>query len=331
MKVLAVCLLALFATCVFATVSDEVAHQKWVNFLVKFDKHYENADEEMTRFKIFRDNLDRNEVLNAMEGEEVFGVTKFTDLSPEEFSQLYLMKNPTRWFPSDKSRAAEADVSGLAQSMPSSFNWVSQGATTPIYNQEQCGSCWAFSATESIESINFMVGNGLTSLSMQQIVSCDHYDDGCGGGEPMTAYYYVKGAGGLETFADYPYTAENGVCKFDKADIVETLGAWEYVTKNRNETEMMVYSYSKGPISICVDASSWSNYNGGILGAGCGTALDHCVQLVGWDTSSSGEEYWIVRNSWGADWGLDGYIYLERNHNVCGMAQEVTSPLVEKS
>jgi len=208
---------------------------------------------------------------------------------------------------------------------PSSYSWVSKGMTTPVYNQGQCGSCWAFSTTESIESMNAIKGNGLKSLSMQQIVDCDKTDHGCDGGNPPTAYEYVIGAGGLDTYASYPYTGQDGSCKFSKANIGEKISSWGYVTTTKNEDQMLAFTYTKGPPSVCVDASTWDSYRGGVYTrSDCGTALDHCVQIVGWDVVS-GVDAWYVRNSWGTDWGYSGYLYVAMGQDACGIAQECTS------
>jgi len=211
---------------------------------------------------------------------------------------------------------------------PTNYTWVSKGATTPIYNQEQCGSCWAFSTTESIESMNFLKGNTLTSRSMQQIVDCDTNDDGCDGGNPPTAYEYVISAGGLETYASYPYTAKDGKCKFQKSLIAQSISNWQYVTRIRSVSQMQEFTYSTGPPSVCVDASTWDSYKGGVYTrADCGTALDHCVQIVGWDIVK-GQNVWLVRNSWGTDWGNAGFLYVSMTDDACGINDEVTSAIV---
>jgi len=203
---------------------------------------------------------------------------------------------------------------------------------TPVYNQEQCGSCWAFSVTENMESMWALSGNTLVSLSMQQVVDCDKVDDGCGGGNPPTAYDYIIKAGGLEYYKDYPYVGINTPCKFNAKDIAATIHKWGYITEKDNETAMMAFTYTTGPPSVCVDASTWSGYEGGIItkDSGCGRAIDHCVQIVGWDTSDAGMAYWVVRNSWGRDWGpYGGFLHVEIGYDVCAIGQEVTSSQVK--
>jgi len=217
--------------------------------------------------------------------------------------------------------------------VPESFDWRSKNAVTPTKNQGQCGSCWAFSATEAIESQWFLAGHSLISLAPQQIVDCDKVDQGCNGGDTPTAYQYVIQAGGMETEKDYPYQAEDDKCAFEKSKVAATIKSWTYITKNKNETEMVQKLYALGPLSICVDAASWQFYVGGVIEHLCYDALDHCVMITGYndqyDWLDRKVPVWNIRNSWGSDWGYDGYLYVERNENLCGVADEVTIPLVK--
>jgi C1A family cysteine protease len=320
MKLLLVvlCLSAL----VFASAEDS-AYVKWQQFKYQYDKSYTPAEEKM-RFGIFQSNLQRVEKLNAIEPHHPFGVSKFMDLSPEEFKELYLMKNVPKPAPGRVAPLINSTVG-----IPASFDWRSKGVVSPVKNQGQCGSCWDFSATETIESVCDLAGYGLNLLSEQQILDCDTTADGCDGGWPYWAYEYIISAGGIETESDYPYTAEDGSCAANSADFVACKPyKWEYVTQSQNEQQMQSFMYSNSPLSVCVDASSWQYYTGGvIMGSSCGQQIDHCVQATGW-TTVQGTDVWIVRNSWGSSWGLDGYLYVQRNVDACAIAQVVTVPCV---
>jgi len=250
-------------------------------------------------------------------------------MTPQEFKNTYLgcrsqnqLQNKT--LTSTTTRTVGPEVS------PSSFDWrtSSKNILTPVYNQGQCGSCWAFSATESIESQWAMAGNTLVSLSPQQIVDCDTQSDGCGGGWTQNAYETIVSEGGQELWSSYPYTARNGRCQFDKSKVVAHITGYSNVYPN-NENSMASWLAQYGPISICVDASPWNDYNGGVMTAQqCGNNIDHCVLAVGYNTDSN-PPYWIVRNSWGTDWGVQqGFIYLEFGTNTCDLAYEPTSATV---
>jgi len=163
---------------------------------------------------------------------------------------------------------------------------------------------------------------------MQQITSCDPYDDGCGGGNPYTAYQYVMQVGGLDSYSSYPYNDGLGIslpCYFNPSNIAAKISGWNYVSQTASQEANMVTSlYANGPVSVCVDASNWSSYTGGIYPtSACGKSLDHCVEAEGYNTGSS-TPYWIIRNSWGTSWGQSGYMYLQYGVDACGVAQEST-------
>lgn len=158
-------------------------------------------------------------------------------------------------------------------------------------------------------------------LSPEQIVQCDKTSYGCNGGWTEHAYDYIKKTGGLEQDSDYPYTSYMGVtgtCSSDASDYVVTVSSY---TTLASEASMTTYMQSTGPLSVCLDANNWNSYTGGIMTV-CGKQVDHCVQAVGVDASTNG--FWKVRNSWGTDWGEEGYIYLAYGDNTCNIASDPT-------
>jgi len=301
--------------------------EKFLDFIARYRKSY-SPEEYRERFHIFKKNLEIAAQLDARDEHSSFGVSKFMDLSPEEFRAQYLLRNYSSKHLYESAIKYRAPTTPL--DYPTSYDWGSKGVVTPVYNQGQCGSCWAFSTTENIESMYAIAGKGLYSLSMQQIVDCDTTDAGCNGGNPPTAYQYVISAGGLEAYNDYPYKGFQGRCSFDPSDIQASIQNWQWITEDDNEAAMQSFTYGSGPPSICVDATIWQYYTGGVItsSSGCGNSLDHCVQLTGWQVIG-GMTVWNVRNSWGADWGPNGgYIYVEKGYDVCGIGQEVTSSIV---
>jgi len=312
-------LFALFilGTCA-STISPEVV-QAFEDFTAKYEKIY-SQEEYVNRLGIFADNLVRVEEQNrqhvAIGGEEVFGVTKFMDLTPKEFKSMYLTATPNNIEDSER-------FTPVARPQASTMDWRDKGVITPVKDQGQCGSCWAFSAVDAIESFGKLNGSyDLIELSTQQVNSCDKTDDGCNGGNTETAYQYVHQAGGIETEANYPYKSGGGLthpCKVDKSKFAEKITGYKGITKGEAHVHQAM---DMGPLSICVAAEAFQTYNKGILKV-CPGGIDHCVQAVGYDDDNN---YWIVRNSWAKDWGEDGYIRLEQGKNICKIGNDATYP-----
>jgi len=316
------------ALAVRATAASAVHHKKlFADFKKQYNKVY-TATEEQRRFNIFQENLRKAAQLHQKNPKATFGINKFSDLSSVEFAQKYLMPNLDKTkFPKlpakNFSAPAKPNARGCSPD-PTNYDWDSCGVCTAVYNQEQCGSCWAFSATETIESYFALGGGALTELSMQQIVDCDTggQDQGCNGGFPSGAYSYVQTAGGLDPLSDYPYTAEDGTCAFNSGEVVATVTASQSIS-GESGLYSQTSSPSGGPVSVCVDASSWQSYSGGILTT-CGNNVDHCVQLVGYAAYGGSGAYWVVRNSWGADWGQNGFIWIAIGQDLCSIGDYAT-------
>jgi len=304
--------------------------QQWTK---QYNKTY-SSQEMPKRFSNFVASLERVQKKNQNSKNKVFGITKFSDMTPEEFKQRILMKNPITI--EEERRPGVEVLKPKVTDVPSALDWRNEGAVTPVKNQEECGSCWAFSTVENVESMWILAKKGTNTtvdLSPQQVVDCDNGDDGCGGGDPPTAYQYIISTGGLDGESTYPYTAEDGTCQFKKSSVQATISNWKYATSDYDEKTLQQNLVSWGPLSVCVDAASWQDYSGGVMGGWeCAwvNILDHCVELVGYDSTAS-TPFWIVRNSWGTDWGVSGYIMLEMWDDTCGIAHEATSSIVQKS
>jgi len=321
-KALLLCVLIGLAACV--SVRD--GKKEFMKFQKKYNKAY-NPSEVSERFQIFQQNLARYEVLSKKNPLARFGVNKFSDLSPAEFSKYYLMPrvNFTRDYKAPPAKTV-FETTNVAKPNPMNWDWFTQGVCTPIYNQGQCGSCWAFSATETIESYHaFKSGKQAVGLSMEQIVDCDTAgeDQGCEGGFPTGAYQYVESAGGIDSYSSYPYTAgegQAGQCQFNQANVVTNVASYNTIS---GETGLYSQASTGGPVSVCVDASTWSGYTGGIL-TSCGNDVDHCVQLTGYANYGQSGDYWIVRNSWGTDWGNSGFIWIAIGQDLCSIGDYAT-------
>jgi C1A family cysteine protease len=238
-----------------------------------------------------------------------------------------------RHVPSNKEIPTATITDDMRAAAPAKLDWTGK-ATTPIKDQGDCGSCWAYSVTEGVESGLFMTSGKLVELSPQQIIDCDQGggDYGCDGGDVDTGTEYVDKTGGLALVKDYPETSADsgydGTCKKSVKKVVKVTD-YEWAipdcTSNscsgQKESDLMAALNSFGPLSICLSAS-WGSYSGGVLNKTCSHAYDdadHCTQLVGYDSTGS-QPYWKIRNSWASDWGEKGHIRLPMGINSCGLA-----------
>jgi len=203
------------------------------------------------------------------------------------------------------------DESNLAATV----DWRAKGAVTGVKNQGQCGSCWSFSTTGTLEGFHKIKSGNLVSLSEQQFVDCSTTSYGCNGGFMTLALQYAK-ANPIEREQDYPYTAQNGNCKYNRSKgVVQATQVFQVPQNNNAQLKAAV---NKGPVSIAIEAdqTAFQYYNGGIISSGCGTATDHGVLAVGY-----GDGYWIVKNSWGPNWGEQGFVRIadKAGAGVCGI------------
>jgi len=314
-------LAALLLVSVLGEVSDEQAVQLFTNFKNDFSVNYQDPAEEAFRFGVFTQNLAIVDRLNADNPHAVFGVTKFADRTDEEFSSS--LGYPRTGDPDDNSTDT---IITDNRSLPINFDWRAKGIVTPVKNQQKCGSCWAHAAAEAVESYWAKKTGNLVEVSVQQIVDCNRKSgqQGCSGGFPGPAMTYAH-TQGLVSSSLYPYTGTRGTCKLHtKAQIVASVGGWNHVRSNEEHMRKILYEYS--PMPVCVDATIWKYYQGGIITGKCLQnpliPYNHAVLLVGWGTDAqTGIPYWLIRNSWDSNWGEAGYIRLKRGDNKCNIAK----------
>jgi len=316
MQFITVALLAVVAIASAAPLSEVLTQFR--DFKGTFGKTYAIPQEESARFKIFRDNLDiinkHNALFEAGNSTYTLGVNQFADLTRQEWSAAYLT-------PMKVSRARQ-EISLPEVAPQNGVDWRTKNAVTPVKNQQQCGSCWAFSSTGSIEGAHAIASGNLVSLSEQQLVDCStaQGNHGCNGGLMDYAFAYTISNGGLTTEANYAYTARDGTCQTAKAaDHAATIKS--YADVPQNQESQLIAAVTKQPVSVAIEAdhSSFQLYRSGVFNdATCGTQLDHGVLAVGFDTLS-GQDYWIVKNSWGTTWGNQGYIWIAQHGGAAGI------------
>ncbi|KAI3777465.1 hypothetical protein L1987_47265 [Smallanthus sonchifolius] len=305
-------------------------------FKSKFGRTYATQEEHDYRLTVFKSNLRRAKRHQLLDPTAQHGVTKFSDLTPAEFRKKYLgLKNPLK-LPSDANKAPILPTSDL----PEEFDWRDKGAVTAVKDQGSCGSCWSFSTTGALEGSHFLQTGELISLSEQQLVDCDHEcdpaeynscDSGCNGGLMNNAFEYILKAGGLQKEADYPYTGKDGTCKFDNSKIAASVSNFSVITTDEDQIAANLVAY--GPLAIGINAAWMQTYIGQVSCPYICSKLnlDHGVLLVGYGSAGYAplrfkeKPYWIIKNSWGADWGEDGYYKICSGYNSCGMDNMVSA------
>lgn len=298
-------------------------HKQFMKFVIEHGKTYNTPKEYMHRLQIFYTNIQearqmraRNDVTHQV------GVTKFFDLTREEFKAKY-----TGLILSTQPRNGE----WIQTNNPTDVDWRTKGIVTGVKDQGACGSCWAFSAIAATESAYAQAGNTLTAFAEQQLVDCSGSEGnmGCNGGWMDWAFKYIESAA-IETEADYPYTARDGSCKAEASKGVTKISGFTDVAANNGAA--LESASAARVVSVAVDANNFFSYTGGVISmSSCGTGLDHGVTLVGYAKGST--NYWIVKNSWGSSWGLEGYVHLEKNigasgAGTCGIRMKASFPTI---
>jgi len=318
------------------------------SYLKKYNKEY-NAVEYVSRLAAFKDNvllIAKHHAEKTAQGEKSWmGINQFTDMTKEEFQlsgRVMQQKLAAKDAISCLTNGVTADFSNINFDIPTDFDWRNTtGVVSPIQDQAQCGSCWAFSTVSAIESATAIKTGNLTKLSEQEIVDCSHgcvleegqqvCNQGCNGGWPWSALTDIMAWGGLNTEAAYPYTAVTDACK-KKTENFDTITNYTCLSgpKVAEETEMAAFLVAHGPLSIAMDAGILQTYHSGIIkpsSSDCSkTSLDHAINIVGYGVED-GTDYWIVRNSWGLAWGEDGYFRIIRGKGACGLNAGVVFPL----
>jgi len=329
MKLIIIALLVACASA--ASIFDVTLDSHWTNYKTVHGKNY--GKEETMRRIIWEAN---SRYINQHNSEAAKGVHTFTlkmnkygDMTSEEFGRMYNGYNMTKNMQSKKNLLHKN--SGLKN--PDSVDWRTQGYVTPVKDQGQCGSCWAFATVASLEGQHFKKSGKLVSLSEQNLVDCSRKQGnmGCNGGLMDNGFTYIKENGGIDTEESYPYTAKDGSCKFN-ADNVGATDTGFVDVKSGSEDDLVDALANNGPIAVAIDAShsSFQLYNSGIYKPFlCSSSrLDHGVTAVGYGSNEQGD-YYIVKNSWAEVWGMKGYILMARNdNNKCGIASQASYPTV---
>ncbi|KAJ1391923.1 Peptidase C1A, papain C-terminal [Sesbania bispinosa] len=266
------------------------------------------------RFNVFKANVMHVHNTNKLDMPYKLKLNKFADMTNYEFRSIFAGSkvNHHKMF-RGTPRGNGTFMYENVHSAPISIDWRKKGAVTGVKNQGQCGSCWAFSTIVAVEGINQIKTHKLVSLSEQELVDCDTEENaGCNGGLMEFAFEFIK-KNGITTESNYPYKALDGTCDILKMnEPAVSIDGYEIVPIN-NEAALLK-AVTNQPVSVAIDAGGLDMqfYSEGVFTGHCGTDLDHGVAIVGYGATLDGTKYWIVKNSWGLEWGEQGYIRMER-------------------
>ena len=326
-----------FLVFLFALVScdfdvEEMMFYRFQRFITKYHKKYNSVQEFLARYEVFK----RNCMLAFKENSSHrAGITKFSDLTPQEFTKIYLNLNY------DAFAIANFDpyIVKVSNAAPDAFDWRDRGMVTPVRDQGACGSCWAFATVANLEGLYYGAKGVVVDLSEQLLVDCDTNDSGCNGGLMEYAFMWLV-KNGIEKEEDYPYTGVKGTCKADKTKYIDMkvtgykkLGKSSSTWSPVDEDEIKEFLYGAGPLAVALNADILQTYTGGVIdvpSSECpASGINHAVTMVGYGHDDTvNKDYWIIKNSWGENWGEDGYFRIKRGSGTCGINNYITTATV---
>jgi C1A family cysteine protease len=321
-----------------ASLRGAALRAKWASFKATHGKSYQ-PHEEQQKLSAFVKNTREIEAHNARfaAGLESFHLAhnELSDMAPHE-----VIAKRTGFRASNRRVNATMFQSLGGVRAQKSCDWRAKGAVTPVKNQGECGSCYAFSAIGALEAAVFRNTGRLEVLSEQNIVDCttdDHtyYSGGCDGGTQDTGMKYAIDNNGVASDAGYPYEGEVGSCRFSSSEAINPSISDVGMVPRENEAALLEALALNGPMAMALDVSDpkFMMYSGGVYKAARGVCkthteeLNHALVLVGYGTER-GQDYWLVKNSWGPTWGEGGYIKMLRGQNTCGIAADCYYPIV---
>ncbi|KAG7336002.1 hypothetical protein KOW79_000695 [Hemibagrus wyckioides] len=303
----------------------------WENWKRTYRKEYNGLGEEEIRRAVWEKNMRLIESHNqeyelGLHSYEL-GMNHLGDMTTEEVAEKLLgLQVP---MDSDPMNTYTGDSEGK---LPKSIDYRKLGYVTPVRNQGSCGSCWAFSSVGALEGQLMKTTGKLINLSPQNLVDCVTENDGCGGGYMTNAFSYVKNNRGIDSEEAYPYVGEDQQCAYNKSGKAAECRGFKEVKKG-SEYALASAIAKVGPVSVGIDAmqSTFQFYKKGVYyDPSCDKEnINHAVLAVGYGATPKGKKYWIVKNSWGEEWGNKGYVLMARNrNNACGIANLASFPVM---
>ena len=305
---------------------------EYMNYMAQFNKYSNDMNEFQMRLEQFTATDAFIKENNASNASHVAGHNQFSDWTYAEYKAIL-------GYRAGEMDMANREVTLFEPTNASSVNWVEAGAVTPVKDQGQCGSCWAFSSTGALEGAHYVASGELLSFSEQQLVDCAglRYGNlGCNGGMQARAFKYLK-SHNIELEETYPYTSgtskKAGSCQYSDSSTT-SVDVSSYVNVKADDAEQMKAALQQQPLAVSIEADKmvFQTYKSGVLSdSACGTKLDHAVLAVGYGTED-GQDYWLVKNSWNTTWGDQGYIKLamDSSTGTCGVQMGPLYPIANQ-
>ncbi|KAL1506001.1 hypothetical protein ABEB36_005439 [Hypothenemus hampei] len=303
--------------------------QKFLNYMRDFNKSYSDDvmfNKRLAAFQRSLEDIDRLN-LNRTNTSALYGLTKFSDLTPEEFLQLQNNKQNTAL--KNDNLISKRSTSTYWPGIPKQIDWRDKHVVSKVKHQKDCGACWAFAVIETIESMKAIKTNQLRELSVQQMIDCSDYNNGCFGGDTCLLLRWLKDFNvSIVSETDYPVKLIDQNCqKTNKLSYKVQIDNYACDNFLGREDVVLKLLAINGPVAVGISAQTWQHYVGGVIQFHCDGKLSHAVQIVGYNLNAV-VPYYIVRNSWGNDFGDNGYLYIAIGSNVCGIAYEVAAVTV---
>ncbi|XP_056633760.1 cathepsin L-like isoform X1 [Diorhabda sublineata] len=319
---------------------EQIIEREWNDFTIRFNKVYSSEQEARYRREIFIENRAKIMRFNAeyAEGKRSFvhKINEFADMLLHEFSENLNGFNRSTRAPSVPLKPATTFLPSANVVFPDSVDWRIVGAVGPVKSQGNCAACWAFAAAGALEGHHFRKTGSLVEVSPQNLIDCTqpYGNNGCSGGLMDPAFEYVRDNNGVDSEPSYPFEQKNGECRFKRENVVATCTGFVDIGEN-DEKGIEIALATLGPVTAAIDASqeTFQFYSEGIYDdPKCGNKpeqMNHAVLIVGYGQEADGRKYWLVKNSYGQNWGIGGYIKIAKeNNNQCGIAIQASYPLV---
>jgi len=292
----------------------------WEDFKVRFGKSYGSESEEWKRKQIFIENLNKTQAQNELyaKGLSSFtaGINQFHDMTHSEFFAMTTCTDVYRPFLNPNRT-----IYNNSRKLGKDIDWRTKGYVTPVKDQGRCRACWAFTVTGTLEGLNARKTGQLVSLSAQNLIDCagNYGNKGCNGGFLGKTFQFVAGNGGINSETSYPFEGIDGTCRYQPNATAATCDSFVFT---RGESNIQAVVSNFGPVATAIFVNeNLKIYKGGIFDDDtCNGNSGHAMLIVGYGTdSTTGKDYWIVKNSWGTTWGMDGYVLVARNKLMCGI------------